>query len=581
MGCLSVVPTVAQRQQALEQRYPAWQPRRLDEHLDAVADEFPDRPYVITDERYWTYREIQLWSVRIAAGLAKVGVRPGEHVAMVMANFAEFVAVRYGIARAGATCVPINFFNRRDELGYLLRQSDAVVLITMDRFRDLDYLGMLDELAPGWGRGEASERLPDLRQVVVFPTEADSDNSGRAGVLTLAELASTAEQWPPVTEVDASSTADVLYTSGTTGQPKGVLLTHDMLLRTAYGSAFARAFADGHRITFSLPMYHVFGYVEGMLAATFVGGAIVAQLAFDAANTARAIERHRATDALLIPTMSLAVLDELDAVEAAGGGYDLSSLISMLASGGMPPTGLWERIEKAFAKIEITTGYGMSETTASTTVTRPDDPPQRRSSTNGRLRDVGVAGDPGLGGRLVEYRVVDARTRVELPRGEVGELLARGPGVTAGYYRKPEETAEVLSDGDGWLRTGDLGRLDADDYLVLAGRVKESYRCGGEQVMPKEVEDVLTGHPSVLQAHVVALADQRMGEVGVAYVVPRTGAEISPDELVGYCAARLARFKVPRHVLPIAADDVPITPSGRPRKFLLARLAAQQLTGSA
>jgi fatty-acyl-CoA synthase len=328
-------------------------------------------------------------------------------------------------------------------------------------------------------------------------------------------------------------------------------------------------------------MYHVFGYVEGMLAASFVGGGIVPQRAFDPAATLGAIERHRATDVLLIPTMSLGVLDELDAARAEDRGYDLSSLTSMLASGGMPPTGLWERIEQTFGSLEVTTGYGMSETTASTTVTRPDDPPEKRSTTNGRLREVGVAGDPSLGGRLVEYRVVDPRTRVEVPRGAVGELLARGPGVTAGYYRKPKETAEAFADGEGWLRTGDLGRLDPDDYLILAGRVKESYRCGGEQVMPKEIEDVLTGHPSVAQAHVVPLADRRMGEVGVAYVVPRADVVIEPDVLIAYCAERLARFKVPRYVFSIPAAEVPTTPSGRPRKFLLAQRAAEQLVGGA
>jgi fatty-acyl-CoA synthase len=562
--------TVAERQAALEARYPRWRARRLDQHLDAVAEEFPDRPYVITDERAWTYAEIREWSERIARGLADAGVRPGEHVAVVLANYPEFVAVKFGIARAGATCVPVNFLNRRAELGYVLRQSDAVALITMDRFRDLDYLEMLDGLAPGWERDGGGEGLPGLRRVVVFPTGAGPP---RPGARTLDDLAAPDRPWTPVAGAGAEATADVLYTSGTTGQPKGVLLTHDMLLRTAYGSAFARAFDDGHRITFSLPMYHVFGYVEGLLAASFVGGAIVPQLAFDAAATLRAIDRHRATDALLIPTMSLAVLDELD---AAGRRYDLSALTSLLASGGMPPTGLWDRIESVFAAVEVTTGYGMSETTASTTVTRPDDPPERRLATNGRMRDVGVA---GAGGRLVEYRVVDTRTRADVPPGEVGELLARGPGVTAGYYRKPEETAEAFADGDGWLRTGDLGRLADDGYLVLAGRAKESYRCGGEQVMPKEVEDVLTAHPDVAQAHVVPLPDPRMGEVGVAFVVAHPGAGADPDELITFCSGRLARFKVPRHVLPITAADVPTTPSGRPRKFLLARRAAELLAG--
>jgi fatty-acyl-CoA synthase len=230
-----------------------------------------------------------------------------------------------------------------------------------------------------------------------------------------------------------------------------------------------------------------------------------------------------------------------------------------------------------FAGVEIATGYGMSETTATATLTRPDDPPERRRTTHGRLRNAGVAGDPATGGLLVEYRVVDPKTRDEMSTGEVGELLARGLGVTPGYYRKPEETAEAFADGDGWLRTGDLGRINADSYLTLAGRVKESYRCGGEQVMPREVEDVLVGHPAVAQAHVVPLPDDRMGEVGVAWIVARGGFEPDPDELRSYCADRLARFKVPKHILPITEAEIPTTPTGRPRKFLLSRRAAERL----
>ncbi|HZZ48544.1 MAG TPA: class I adenylate-forming enzyme family protein [Pseudonocardia sp.] len=564
-----MAPSVAERQAALERRFPRWRPLRLDQLLAAVAAESPDRPYVITDDRSFSYAEIDRWATRIAGGLRRAGVRPGEHVALVMANFPEFVAVRYAIARVGAVCVPVNFLNRCDELGYVLRQSGAVALVTMDRFRDLEYLSFLDQLAPGWERAGGGDRIPALRTVVVHPTES---GGGRPGAATLDSLSEGPEPDLSHVDRDASCAADILYTSGTTGEPKGVLLTHDMLLRTAYASAFSRAFSDSHRITFSLPMYHVFGYVEGMLSVLFVGGSIVPQVAFGPASTLRAVERHRATDALLIPTMTMAVLDEL-----AGGGYDISSLTSLISSGGTSPAGLWERLEKVFDGVELTTGYGMSETTATTALTRPDDPAERRRATNGRVRDAGVAGDPDRGARLVEYRAVDPESRVEVPRGEVGELLARGPGVTAGYYRKPEETAAVFADGDGWLRTGDLARIDADDYITLAGRVKESYRCGGEQVMPKEVEDVLCGHPTVAQAYVVPLPDDRMGEVGAAWIVLRAGAELDPDELVRHCTQRLARFKVPRHVLPIAAEDIPATPSGRPRKFLLAERATALL----
>ena len=559
---------VHERQAALAARYPEWVARTLHEALDAVAAEFPDRPYVVTDDRAWTYREVQAWSVRLARGLVAAGVRPDEHVAVVLANYPEFVAVKYAISRAGATAVPVNYLNRQNELGYVLRQSDAVALITMDRFRDLDYLGALDELAPGWESTGGGSTLPRLRRVFVHPT---SEGGGRAGATTLSELGATDEGWHPVDGPGPQSPADVLYTSGTTGSPKGVLLTHDMLLRTAYGSAYARAFQDGRRILFSLPMYHVYGYVEGMLAAIFVGGAIVPQLTFDPERTLRGIERHRAEDALLIPVMTLAVLDPV-----RQGGYDLSSLTSVISSGGQSPVDIWDDIFALLPPEEVTTGYGRSETTASTTVTRPDDPRERLRTTKGRLRDVGVAGDPELGGRLAVYKVVDPETGLDLPLGAVGELLVRGPGVTPGYYAKPEETAAAF-DEQGWLRTGDLGRLEDDDYLVLVGRKKDVYRCGGEQVVPKEIEDVLTSHPAVLQAHVVPLPDRRMGEVGVAYVVLRDGVSTTPQELLAYAAARLARFKVPKHVVPLPAEEIPTTPSGRPRKFLLAERALAEV----
>lgn len=560
-----MLTAVRDRQAALEARFPSWTPRRLDQQLDATAAEFPDRPYVVTDERTWTYAELQAWSVRLAHGLVRAGVQPGDHVAVVLANYPEFVAVKFAIARAGAVCVPINFLNRRDELGYVLKQSDAVVLVTMDRFRQLDHLTALDELAPGWEQAGGGEAFPALRQVFVLPTTPEG---GRAGAATVQDLGADDDGWQPVPSPGPDAPADVLYTSGTTGDPKGVLLTHDMLLRTAYGSAYGRAFQDGRRVLFSLPMYHVYGYVEGMLAVLFVGGAIIPQLTFDPVGTLRGVERHRADDVLLIPVMTTAVLDA-----ARQGQYDLSSLTSVISSGGQSPAGIWDEIDEVLQPEEVTTGYGMSETTASTTVTRPDDPRERRLRTNGRLRDVGVAGDPALGGRLAVYKVVDPETGEDLPVGSDGELLVRGPGVTPGYYEKPEETAAAFT-ADGWLRTGDLGHLDEDDYLTLVGRKKDCYRCGGEQVVPKGIEDVLTTHPAVAQAHVVPLEDRRMGEVGVAWVVLKDGASASDSELIDWCAERLARFKVPKHVLRIDAADIPSTPSGRPRKFLLAERAA-------
>lgn len=560
---------IASRQAALAERFAPWVPRTLHAMLDhAVASGFADRPFVITDERSWRYAEMAAWSRRIAAGLAALGVAPGDKVAIILGNQPEFVALKYAIARVGAVAVPINILNRRDELRYLLEQSDTVALVTMDRFRDVDYLDALDAIAPGWERAGGGAAMPKLRHVIVLPTgEAPS----RADAMRFDDLARDDTAAIDALAVDPDADCDIVYTSGTTGAPKGVLLTHDMLMRTAFGAAYARAFEDGRCILFSLPMYHVFGYVEGLLAVPFVGGAIVPQLRFDAHATLAGIARHRATDALLVPAMSLAVID------AAGAeAYDLSSWHAVLASGGRTPERVWQAIGDVLGVAEITTGYGMTETTASTTVTRPDDGIDRLLGSNGRMREVGPAGDSALGGRLVDYRVVHPESREDCPAGETGELIARGPGVTRGYYNKPEATAAAF-DADGWLRTGDLGRIDADGYITLVGRTKESYRCGGEQVLPTEIEDLLTTHPDVVQAQVVPVPDERMGEVGVAFLVARPGATLDPAAMQALVAGRLARFKVPRHVLVVAADDIPTTASGRARKFLLSQKAQTML----
>ena len=496
------------------------------------------------------------------------GIKPGEHVALIMANYPEFVALKYAIARVGAVAVPLNILNRQAELGYLLAQSDAVLLVTMDRFRGLDTLAMLDQLMPGWEQYGGGQALPKLRAVAVFPTGSETVRAQAMPFAALEQIAPDGLSFPSSAP---DAVADIIYTSGTTGASKGVMLSHDQILRTAFTTALARAFEDARRIVFALPMYHVYGYGEGMLPVLFVGGAIVPQLRFDAAEMLQAIARHRVTDALLVPTMTLAVLDAAQETD-----FDLSSLTSVLSSGARAPERIWREISSLLGVTEITTGYGMTEVTASSTVTRPDDPFERLLDSNGRLRDAGVAGDPALGGRLVAYRVVDPESEAVLPAGAVGELRAKGPGVTRGYYNKLAETAGAF-DAEGWFRTGDLGRIDSAGYLTLAGRLKESYRCGGEQVLPSEVEDVLTSHPDVVQAHVVPLADERMGEVGVALVVPCAGAEVTAEALLALVRERLARFKVPRHLFFMEASEIPTTASGRARKFMLAETVARMV----
>jgi fatty-acyl-CoA synthase len=461
--------------------------------------------------------------------------------------------------------VPCNFLLRGEELGYVLAQSGASMLITMDSFRGHDYLAELSNAGM-------------VGVVVVFQTGhatfPKSDHLQLADLAASATDASDIELTRREVVQRGSDLCDIIYTSGTTGRSKGVMLTHDMILRAAYSSALTRAFDDGRRILFAMPMYHVFGYVECMVAATFVGGAIIPQVEFDPHAMLDLAECHAANEIIAVPVMTMKLIDA-----ARERGFDASNLHTMFNSGGVNPPTIWDEIDAVLQPRETVTAYGMTETTASTTCTLPEDDQHRLLTSNGRLKLAGVAGDPAIGNRVAEYKAIDPQTGADLLPGEEGELVTRGPIVTSGYFNKPDETSAAFTP-DGWLHTGDLGRINADGYLVLTGRIKETYRCNGEMVMPKEIEDLFSTDPDLEQALVVGIPDNRSGEAGCLCVVPKQGHQPDPDALIARCAARLARFKVPRHVLVLAASDIPLTVTGRPQKFKLARLASERLASS-
>jgi fatty-acyl-CoA synthase len=566
-----------ERRSALDAEHGPWQARTLAQHLAHTASRFSDREFVVTDDRTYTYAEIDAWATELAAGMVEMGVRPGEHVAMVMANHPQFIAMKFAIARVGAVCVPVNFLLRGRELTYVLAQSRSVALITMDRFRQTDYAAMLDEMMPGWEHGGGGEAFPTLRDVVVFNAEPLGEPARARRWRTLDDLAAMATEgsFEALRHHDAharvTDNCDILYTSGTTGSPKGVMLTHDMIVRTGYASAYCRALPSGHRVTFSLPMYHVFGYIECLLAVTFAGGAVVPRLVFDPADMLACVARHSVNEISSVPTMTLALL-----AEARSTWYDLSTITIMYSSGGPAAPGIWDEIREVFQPDELVTGYGQTETTAAMTSTLPELSDEHLRTSNGRFRDAGVAGDPAVGGVLAVYKAVDIVTGADLARGERGELLVRGPAVTAGYYDKLDETAEAFT-ADGWLRTGDIGIVDDDDYVLLVGRLKETYRCGGEMVMPKELELLLADHPGIEQVHVVGLPHPRMGEVGCAVVVAAPGAELTEGEIIDACARGLARFKVPAHVVFMDAVELPLTVTGRVQKFRLVEMVVDRL----
>ena len=519
-----------------------WQPRTLAGWLDDCAERHGDRPMVLTDDRDLSYHDVADQSRRLADGLAMLGVQPGDRVAMIMANYPEFVPVKFAIARAGATAVPLNYLYRGDELRFVLADAGCRVVITMTGFAGLDYQAALDV-------------MPDPPSVVVF----DTDGRTRPGALTLDGLAELGERNRGACDdrpVDPGEPGDLLYTSGTTGVPKGVLLSQDAVLRTAFASALTRAYEDGRRILFSLPCYHMFGYVEGLLSAGFVGGAVIPQTSFSAEGYLDGIQRHRATDVLCVPTMAVAMTEH-----PGRGDYDVSSLTAMLCGSAPAPIWLWKQIEADFGVTEIVTGYGMTESGGAMTMTRPEDPLELTSTTAGPPKMAGCAGIPGTEA-LAEYRTAD------------GELISRGPTTMLGYWNRPADTAHTLR--DGWLHSGDLGVVREDGYLRLTGRSKELYKSGGELVMPKEIEDLLATHEAISQVFAVGLPDDRWGEIGCVVVVLAPGATLTEDDVLAICRARLARFKVPKRVVFYRAEDLPTTPTGKVQKFRL----TQQLTAA-
>jgi fatty-acyl-CoA synthase len=554
---------VEARRQTLRQRFPLWREQTLADWLDTCVGRYGSRPFVLTDDARLSYADVAAESRRLADGLVGLGVRSGDRVGMIIANYPQFVTVKFAIARLGAIAVPFNFLYRQDELRYVLADSACRVVVTMTGFRGLDYQAMLDDIMPGWDAPTSGAPWT----VVLL----DTAGQARPGCLTVAGLGALGDENNGASgalAVCPQDASDMLYTSGTTGSPKGVLVTHDAVLRTAYASALTRAYEDGRRILFSLPCYHMFGYIEGLLSVMFVGGAIVPQTMFSAEGYFAGIERHRANDILCVPTMAVAMVES-----EARKQYDLGSLRAILCGSAPAPIWLWRRIEEDFGVGEIVTGYGMTECGGAMTLTRPEDPLDLTSETVGRPKMAGAASIPGTDA-LVAYKAVHPETAEDLPAGADGELVSTGPTSMLGYWNRSEETKATLR--DSWVFSGDLGRVRADGYLQVTGRRKELYKSGGELVMPKEIEDLLAAHDEISQAFAVGLVDDRWGEIGCVVVVLVPASTLTEDDVLEVCRGNLARFKVPKQVVFYRAEDLPTTPTGKVQKYKL----IEQLTST-
>ena len=492
----------------------------------------------------------------IGRGLMALGVERGERVVLWATNVPEWIVLQFALAKIGAVLVTANTSLRAREVDYLLRQSEAATVVTIRGFRDLDYVGALAEIGAIPDRsGARREPPPALRRVVYI---GDDRPSGCTPYASLREMAARV----PEEELDARGRSieidDVInmqYTSGTTGFPKGVMLTSRNIVNNGYAQGFALGYSPVDRLCLCVPLFHCFGCVIGVLGTYTHGGCLAVVESFDPKRVLEMIHNERCTSLYGVPTMFIAELECPDFAK-----YDLTSLRTGVMAGALCPEALMRRVMTEMHMPEVAIAYGMTESSPCITMTPRDSSVAQRSQTVGIVL-------PDL-----EVKIVDPATGVERATGQRGELCCRGYNVMKGYYNNPEATRAAI-DADNWLHTGDEASMDADGYVRITGRIKDLIIRGGENIAPKEIEDCLREHPAVADAYVYAVPDSFFGEAVAAAVrlkADAAGKKPDPaygDELTAWCATALAKFKVPRYVRFV--EEFPMTASGKIQKFKL------------
>ncbi|WP_342601852.1 class I adenylate-forming enzyme family protein [Peribacillus sp. FSL E2-0159] len=553
------------RKQTFEEKSKEWTPEPVHEFFFRMAEIYKDNDYIISQKKTWTYSDVKEKSKQLAAGLINLGLQGHEHVALIFPNHPEFILSKFGVAAAGGILVPLNYRLKKEEFKYLINQSDSSYIITLDVWNKLSYVSMLQELCPEVFKGEQSEEFPNLRKIIVYSPEGKKypGTIDFYDLLSSTEKAHVEETVNSVQKGEVNDVTDIMYTSGTTSFPKGALITHDMIWRSALGSCINRGFQEGRKIFIPIPFYHCFGYIEGFIAVSMVGGALIPQIDFNESHALDMIEEHKANDILCVPTISLRLLEAQREKNR-----NLSSLKAMYCAGAEVSTKMWKDIKEVLNIEELITGYGMTECAAGVLQTHPTDDISYLNKYVGRAIPGGHVGLSDLNGNSIHFKVKDIDTGEYQSFGIEGELVCKGPLVTSGYYKKHEETARSL-DEQGWFKTGDLAVIDKSGYISLTGRIKEIYRIGAENVAPKEIEDVLTSHEKINQAYVIGVPDEVMGEVGLAWIVLESKVSLSEKEVFDYTSNHLAKFKVPKYIKFIQDTDLPMTSNGKVKKFKL------------
>jgi acyl-CoA synthetase (AMP-forming)/AMP-acid ligase II len=523
-------------------------PRTVPEMLDRAAARFADAEAIADGNVRLSFRALADEARETSRAVIAAGVAPGDRVAVWAPNSASWVVAALGLQLAGAVLVPISTRFKGDEAGYVLGRSRARLLFATTGFLGIDPVALLRRALGDQVRGRPVDGLPELRRIVVLQGETPE------GCVAWDEFRAAASRILPeeaqrrAADLREEDLLDVLFTSGTTGRPKGVMTTHGQALRMQQLWNDVIGLRAGDRYLIVNPFFHNFGYRAGWLTCLLAGATILPQPVFDVAAVLARVAAEKVTVLPGPPTLYQSIL-----ASPERGRLDLSSLRLAVTGAASVPVELVRRMRRELTFETIVTGYGLTESTGVATMCRHDDDPETIATTSGRAI-------PG-----VEVRIVDA-SGAGLPAGEPGEVLVRGFNVTRGYLDDPEASREAIDVG-GWLHTGDIGVLDERGYLRITDRKKDMFIVGGFNAYPAEIEAMLSAHPKVVHAAVIGIPDERLGEVGMAFVVPAAGEPLTPEELVAWARERMANYKVPRRVEIVA--ELPLTPSGKVQKFVL------------
>ena len=532
----------------------------LGDLLDKVAEVYPDNDCVVCNDKPFrkTYKEFKEECDTTAKGLMALGVEKGSHVAIWATNYPEWIVLMFASAKIGATLVTVNTNYKVFEAEYLLKQSDTDTLVMMDGLKDTNYSEIINELCPELkdskpGRMDC-ENLPYLKRVIYL----DAKENMPRGMLHWSELrelaASVSDEALRARQasVNCHDVVNMQYTSGTTGFPKGVMLTHYNILNNGKCIGDNQVLTYRDRVCLPVPFFHCFGCVLGIMACITHGSTIVPVERYHPVRVMHTIQAERCTATYGVPTMYIAMLEHPDFSK-----YDFSSLRTGIMSGSPCPVNV-----NLMHMTEITIPYGLTETSPVCTMTNVSDSIEKRVATVGRKMP------------FVEVKVVDPETYEDLPPNTPGEVVVRGYSVMKGYYKMPEATAQAI-DQDGWLHSGDLAVVDPEGYFHITGRIKDMIIRGGENIYPKELEEFLYTHPKIKDVQVIGVPDKKYGEEVCACVILKQGETATEEELKEFIREHLSRHKMPRYIW--FMDTFPMTASGKIQKYKMREMAVDAL----